>query len=130
MPEDAAQKTPTETRKLAAIMFTDIVGFSRQMGADEARMLRLLVVLGVIYMGKKQYEQAIAEAERAISLAPNSSLVYGTLVAILNVTGQAEKAIEVLKQAQRRDPNSSVLYQINLGWSYLLTRRYDEVIAT
>ena len=33
-----------ETRKLAAIMFTDIVGFSRQMGADEARMLRLLEV--------------------------------------------------------------------------------------
>jgi adenylate cyclase len=29
-------------RKLAAIMFTDIVGFSRQMGRDEARMLRLL----------------------------------------------------------------------------------------
>ncbi len=33
-----------ETRKLAAIMFTDIVGFSRQMSADEARMLRLLDV--------------------------------------------------------------------------------------
>ncbi len=31
-------------RKLAAIMFTDIVGFSRQMDADEARMLRLLDV--------------------------------------------------------------------------------------
>jgi class 3 adenylate cyclase len=31
-----------ETRRLAAIMFTDIVGFSRQMGADEARTLRLL----------------------------------------------------------------------------------------
>ena len=29
-------------RKLAAIMFTDIVEFSRQMGVDEARMLRLL----------------------------------------------------------------------------------------
>src|SRR5262245_3469642 len=35
-------KTATETRKLAAIMFTDIVGFSRQMGSNEARMLRLL----------------------------------------------------------------------------------------
>jgi adenylate cyclase len=33
-----------ETRRLAAIMFTDIVGFSRQMGVDEARMLRLLDV--------------------------------------------------------------------------------------
>jgi adenylate cyclase len=31
-----------ETRRLAAIMFTDIVGFSRQMGADEAHTLRLL----------------------------------------------------------------------------------------
>jgi adenylate cyclase len=33
-----------ETRRLAAIMFTDIVDFSRQMGMDEARMLRLLDV--------------------------------------------------------------------------------------
>src|SRR5712692_1831749 len=34
----------TETRRLAAIMFTDMVGFSRQMGSNEARMLRLLDV--------------------------------------------------------------------------------------
>jgi len=33
-----------ETRRLAAIMFTDMVGFSRQMGSNEARMLRLLEV--------------------------------------------------------------------------------------
>jgi class 3 adenylate cyclase len=33
-----------ETRKLDAIMFTDMVGFSRQMGANEARTLRLLEV--------------------------------------------------------------------------------------
>jgi adenylate cyclase len=39
-----AQAAQIETRKLAAIMFTDIVGFSRQMGADEAHMLRLLAV--------------------------------------------------------------------------------------
>jgi class 3 adenylate cyclase len=44
MPEDSAGTRPAETRKLAAIMFTDIVGFSRQMGADEARMLRLLEI--------------------------------------------------------------------------------------
>src|SRR4051812_36030354 len=44
MPEDSASTRPAETRRLAAIMFTDIVGFSRQMGADEARMLRVLEV--------------------------------------------------------------------------------------
>src|SRR5258705_13841353 len=44
MPGEPSQTPTTETRRLAAIMFTDIVGFSRQMGADEARMLRLLDV--------------------------------------------------------------------------------------
>jgi adenylate cyclase len=42
MKEGASETVATETRRLAAIMFTDIVGFSCQMGADEARMLRLL----------------------------------------------------------------------------------------
>ena len=42
MKEGTSSTGQTETRRLAAIMFTDIVGFSRQMGVDEARMLRLL----------------------------------------------------------------------------------------
>jgi adenylate cyclase len=44
MKEDTSDAVQTENRRLAAIMFTDIVGFSRQMGADEARTLRLLAV--------------------------------------------------------------------------------------
>jgi adenylate cyclase len=44
MPEDPSKNARAETRRLAAIMFTDIVGFSRQMGVDEPRMLRLLDV--------------------------------------------------------------------------------------
>jgi class 3 adenylate cyclase len=55
MPQDAGSARPTETRKLAAIMFTDIVGFSRQMGADEARTLRLLDIHNQII------QQAVAE---------------------------------------------------------------------
>ncbi len=55
MSEEPSQTATAETRKLAAIMFTDIVGFSRQMGADEARMLRMLAVHNQII------EQAVAE---------------------------------------------------------------------
>ncbi len=44
MQDATGSATHAEQRRLAAIMFTDIVGFSRQMGADEARMLRLLDV--------------------------------------------------------------------------------------
>src|SRR5437867_2415579 len=42
MKDDTSSAVHAETRRLAAIMFTDIVGFSRQMGNSEARMLRLL----------------------------------------------------------------------------------------
>ncbi|MBI3799590.1 MAG: adenylate/guanylate cyclase domain-containing protein, partial [Deltaproteobacteria bacterium] len=44
MGQDTFRSTQVETRKLAAIMFTDMVGSSRRMGADEARMLRVLAV--------------------------------------------------------------------------------------
>jgi TolB-like protein/class 3 adenylate cyclase len=42
MKEDTSSPGHPETRRLAAIMFTDMVGFSRQMGENEARLLRLL----------------------------------------------------------------------------------------
>ena len=44
MTDDTNSAAQPETRRLAAIMFTDIVGFSRQMGANEAHTLRLLEV--------------------------------------------------------------------------------------
>src|SRR5499426_2263639 len=55
MPEDSADTRPAESRRLAAIMFTDIVGFSHKMGADEARMLRLLDI------HNQMIRQAVAE---------------------------------------------------------------------
>src|SRR5919201_6096141 len=44
MKDNASNAVHPENRRLAAIMFTDIVGFSRQMGADEARTMQLLAV--------------------------------------------------------------------------------------
>lgn len=35
MPKDTSGAVQAEARRLTAIMFTDMVGFSRQMGADE-----------------------------------------------------------------------------------------------
>jgi len=61
MNQDAGKTGLTETRKLAAIMFTDMVGFSRQMGSDEARMLRLLDVHNQII------RQAVVEHHGTVS---------------------------------------------------------------
>jgi adenylate cyclase len=55
MKDNTSTAVHTETRRLAAIMFTDIVGFSRQMGSNEARTLRLLDLHNQII------QQAVAE---------------------------------------------------------------------
>jgi hypothetical protein len=39
----------SETRELAAILATDVVGFSRRTGADEERMLARLRALGAAF---------------------------------------------------------------------------------
>ncbi len=44
MSAEQSPSPPAGTRRLAAIMFTDMAGFSRQMGADEGRTLRLLEI--------------------------------------------------------------------------------------
>lgn len=75
MSDDTSSAPPTEQRRLAAIMFTDIVGFSRQMGADEARMLRLLaIVLTYIYGDLGREREAQAEGAEILRLSPNFSL--------------------------------------------------------
>src|SRR5262249_36545070 len=51
------------------------------------------VVLGDTYLLKKQYEQAIAELERAIALDPNFALGYSDLGYILNFVGRPQEAI-------------------------------------
>jgi class 3 adenylate cyclase len=48
MKEGTDSTVATESRRLAAIMFTDMVGFIRQMGSNEARTLRLLEVYNQI----------------------------------------------------------------------------------
>jgi TolB-like protein/class 3 adenylate cyclase/Flp pilus assembly protein TadD len=60
MSGESSPPVDVETRKLAAIMFTDVVGFSRQMGADEARMLRLLTVHNQLI------QQAVTEHHGAV----------------------------------------------------------------
>jgi len=81
-------------------------------------------------VNKRQYEHAIAEAEQAITLDPNRADSYVALGSILNLAGQAEKAIGLLEKAMRLDPHYPVTNLSTSGWAYLLTRRYEEAIAT
>jgi adenylate cyclase len=104
MPEDSAPTRPAETRKLAAIMFTDIVGFSRQMGANEARMLRLLEIHNRII------QQAVAEHQGHVIKSTGD----GFLVEFPSVVNAVRCAQQVQSRFRTDNADKAPAEQIHL----------------
>jgi TolB-like protein/Tfp pilus assembly protein PilF len=86
-------------------------------------------LLGVVYMSKQQYDQALAEGERAIALDPNSADSYGVQAELLNAMGRPEEALRMLEQVMRLNPHYPATYLMRLGSAYRATGRYAEAIA-
>jgi len=85
--------------------------------------------LGWVSLWKKQHDQAIAEAERAIALDPNDADSYAWLGATLDFAGRPEEAIGLIEKAMRLNPHYPPVYLFILGHSYYLMGRYEEAIA-
>jgi adenylate cyclase len=111
MPEDSGSARPTETRKLAAIMFTDIVGFSRQMGADEARMLRLLETHNQVV------RQAVAEHHgHVIKSTGDGFLVeFPSVVQAMQCAQQVQAQFRAYNAQKDKDEQIHVRIGIHLG---------------
>jgi len=86
------------------------------------------VILSIVHLLKGQYEQAIAEAEWTITLAPNYANAYALVGAILNSVGRPEEAIGMAEKAMRLDPRYLFFHLPVLGQAYLLTGRYEEAV--
>ncbi|MBI3796275.1 MAG: tetratricopeptide repeat protein, partial [Deltaproteobacteria bacterium] len=87
-------------------------------------------LLSSIYMQKQQYDQAIAEGERAIALDPNNADSYAWQAEVLNLAGRPAEALRVVEQAMRLNPRYPPFYLLELGLAYRLTGRYAEAVAT
>jgi adenylate cyclase len=85
-------------------------------------------LLGMIYLFQRQYDRAIAEGERAVSISPNGANFNTILALILNYTGRPEEAIEYVQKAMRLSPIYPAWFLHRLGMAYRLTGRYDEAI--
>ncbi|MGE0822394.1 MAG: tetratricopeptide repeat protein [Candidatus Binatia bacterium] len=84
------------------------------------------MLLGQVYLWhKKQPEQALAAARRAISLDPNNAFAQAMLADIRSNTGQPQEAIGLLQQAMRLNPRYHSYYPLQLGWAHLLLGQYD-----
>jgi adenylate cyclase len=77
---------------------------------------------------KRQYDQAIAECERAVSLDPNSAENLMRLGTVLNYAGRAGEAIPYLQNAIRLNPLPTANYFVQLAFAYRESREYEKAI--
>jgi tetratricopeptide (TPR) repeat protein len=86
--------------------------------------------LGQTYAMQQQYDQAVAEGERAIALDPNNADSYFVQANVLNNASRSEEALRMLSQGMRLNPRYSPIYLEELGKAYLELGRHAEAIAT
>jgi adenylate cyclase len=87
-------------------------------------------LLSNTYAQQQQYDQAIAEGERAIALDPNNADSYGRQAQTLNFVGRPEEALQMVAQAMRLNPHYPPQYSFEMGWAYQMTGRYAEATTT
>jgi adenylate cyclase len=87
------------------------------------------IVFPYIYL--REFDKAISEAEKAISLNPNSCVGYWALGTALSLSGRAQESIPMLQKSLRLSPipiHSQVLGI--LANSYAMLGQREEAIAT
>jgi adenylate cyclase len=87
-------------------------------------------LLSNVYALKQQYDQAIAEGERAIALDPNNDLSYTLQSMALNFAGRPTEALRMMAQAMRLNPHYPPWYLHQVALGYRLTSQYAEAVAT
>ena len=83
------------------------------------------------YIYLREFDKAISEAEKAISLGPNSATAYWALGTALSLSGRPQEAIPMLQKSLRLSPipvHSQVLGILASSYSWL--GQYEETIAT
>jgi adenylate cyclase len=85
-------------------------------------------LLATIYVQKGQYDQAVTEAERGITLNPNSAFGYSSLAEVMNNTAKPAEALVAVEKAMRLDPRNSDRYLYEQGFAYTRLGRYEEAI--
>jgi tetratricopeptide (TPR) repeat protein len=85
-------------------------------------------VLSQLYLYRKDHDNAIAAAERAIALNPSGARSYSQLGWLLTLSGRAEEGITLMEKSVRLDPIASDQHLNRLGYAYRVLGRYEDAI--
>jgi len=87
-------------------------------------------LLSAVYLLMDQHDQAIAAAERAVSINPNASDAYLSLAGLVGCAGGWEDSILYTKKSIRLNPFPPPMAYWFLGRAYFMTGQYDESLST
>jgi TolB-like protein/Tfp pilus assembly protein PilF len=88
------------------------------------------MVLGIVYLSKREHDKAISEGKRAVERWPNKADAATYLGWILRTVDRHEESLRELERAIRLDPIENTFALTNLGATYLAMGRNEEAIAT
>ena len=86
--------------------------------------------LSQVHTRKKEYDKAIAAAERAVTLDPGSSWALYRYAIALNFSGRPEQAIPLFEKAIRLNPLGPSAFYYDFGIALRDTGKMDEAVAT
>ena len=82
----------------------------------------------MIYSMVGKHDQAVATAQKAVALDPNSANTYAMLGHTLRMADRPEEAIPAYKKAIRLNPIPPTFYLFGLGMSYSLAGQHEKGI--
>jgi TolB-like protein/Tfp pilus assembly protein PilF len=85
--------------------------------------------LGLLYLYQRQYEEALAEMERAVVLAPTEADTYALLAEVRSYVGKTDEALEAAVQALRLKPQFADDHLNGVGTAYAVAGRYAEAVV-
>jgi TolB-like protein/class 3 adenylate cyclase len=103
--------------------------FEYQGKALEYPTARAHALESLIQVNNGRFEEAIAEAERAIALNPNDPVGHVRLGLVLTLAGDPAKGIERIETAIRLDPHYPPSYLLTLGLAYFGLEKFDDAAA-
>ncbi len=88
-----------------------------------------LTRLGWIQAFMRRYDQAIANLENAVALAPNNADTIATLGQVLNYWGDPERGLRLMEKSFSLETFVPPNREYQLGLSHLMLRHYDEAVS-
>jgi TolB-like protein/DNA-binding winged helix-turn-helix (wHTH) protein/predicted Zn-dependent protease len=85
--------------------------------------------LGLSYLFQRQHEQAIAEMEQVVGLAPSDASSYAALALALSYAGKSGEALGMVEEALLRKPSVVDQHLSPIGAAYYFAGKPAEAIA-